>query len=192
MVMKIDGLSVRHRIYAIKKHDATRLHYDLRLEWNGVLLSWAIPLGPSCCVGVKRKAVEMEDHNREYISFEGVHHTGTIMLWDVGTWEPHPACEDIERSLCDGYLRFILHGGKLKGEWLLVRADDPRNSSQIIWWLTKQADEFVALPSEPSILEMMPNGMKSGRTMEEIARQWATPRKKHGGQTNLFLEDAQH
>jgi len=80
--------ALHERAYAMKKHHATRLHYDLRLEWNGVLLSWALPDGPSCCAGVIRKAIEMEDHSRTNLLFEGVHETGPIMLWDRGTWEP--------------------------------------------------------------------------------------------------------
>jgi DNA ligase D-like protein (predicted 3'-phosphoesterase) len=77
--------ALRERAYAMKKHHATRLHYDLRLEWNGVLLSWALPDGPSCCGGAIRQAIEMEDHNRANLLFEGVHETGPIMLWDRGT-----------------------------------------------------------------------------------------------------------
>src|SRR5580658_3583892 len=100
--------ALRERAYAMKKHHATRLHYDLRLEWNGVLLSWALPEGPSYRVGVMRKAVEMEDHRRANLLFEGVHETGPIMLWDRGTWSPDSESEDIESSLRRGILRFTL------------------------------------------------------------------------------------
>ncbi len=105
----------RERAYAMKEHLATRLHYDLRLECNGVLLSWALPDGPSCRAGEIRKAIEMEDHNRANLLFEGVHETGPIMLWDRGTWEPHLESDDILSSLRRGILRFTLHGERLKG-----------------------------------------------------------------------------
>src|ERR1700733_11497778 len=98
------------RKYAFKKHHATRLHYDLRLEWNGFLLSWALPEGPSCNAGIIREAIEMEDHRTINLLFEGVHHTGPIMLWDRGTWEPHLESDDIESSLRNGILRFTLRG----------------------------------------------------------------------------------
>ena len=103
------------------KHHATRLHYDLRLEWNGVLLSWALPEGPSCRVGMAREAIEMPDHRKKYLSFEGVHETGPIMLWDRGTWVPDPHCEDVKSSLREGVLQFTLCGEKLEGGWILTR-----------------------------------------------------------------------
>ena len=112
--------------YAMKKHLATRLHYDLRLEWNGILLSWALPEGPSCHAGVAREAVEMDDHNLAYLQFEGIHETGPIMLWDCGTWEPDQKCEDIYGSLRQGTLRFKLCGEKLKGGWTLTKANITR------------------------------------------------------------------
>src|ERR1041385_1396263 len=114
----------------MKKHDATSLHYDLRLEWNGRLLSWALPDGPSCNATVIREATEMEDHRSEYASFEGLHETGTIMLWDRGTWEPYPECEDIEKSLRKGILRFTLHGEKLIGDWTLIRISTARDEGR--------------------------------------------------------------
>ena len=111
---------LRERAYAMKKHHARRLHYDLRLEWNGVLLSWALPKGPSYCAGVICQAIEMDDHSRANLLFEGVHETGTIALWDRGTWEPHLESDDIEGSLRRGILRFTLHGERLRGAWSLV------------------------------------------------------------------------
>ena len=134
----------RERAYAMKKHRATSLHYDLRLEWNGVLLSWAIRECPSCCAGVIRKAIEMEDHRIANLVFEGVHETGPIMLWDRGTWEPHPESADIESSLRSGILRFTLHGEKLKGGWTLIRANSQKNVPRPVWTLCKEADPFPA------------------------------------------------
>src|SRR5580658_8390465 len=135
--------ALRERPYAMKKHHATRLHYDLRLEWNGVLLSWALPEGPNCRAGVLRKAVEMQDHRAANLLFEGVHATGPIMLWDCGAWEPHRESKDIESSLRRGILRFTLHGEKLKGGWVLARTSNVRNVPRPIWTLSKEADSFA-------------------------------------------------
>jgi len=174
------------RAYAMKKHRATRLHYDLRLEWNGVLLSWALPEGPSCRAGVLREAIEMEDHRVANLLFEGVHETGPIMLWDRGTWEPHPEFEDIESCLRNGILRFTLYGERLKGGWMLARTN--RNASRTVWTLAKLADRFIESTPDKSILEEQPNSIKSGGTMEEIVRDWATPKNKYARQTRLFDE----
>ena len=120
------------RAYAMKKHRATRLHYDLRLEWNGVLLSWALPEGPSCRAEVPREAIQMEDHRVVNMLFEGVHETAPIMLWDRGTWEPHSEFKDIASCLRKGILRFTLYGERLKGSWMLARTN--RNVPRPVWW----------------------------------------------------------
>ena len=173
------------RAYVMKKHHATRLHYDLRLEWNGVLLSWALPEGPSCQAGVIREAIEMEDHKREYILFEGVHETGPIMLWDCGTWEPHPESEDIEDSLRRGILRFTLYGEKLKGAWTLTKMNTARNMSRTVWTLCKHADPFAEIHVDRCILEEQPNSI-TGKTMEDIVQGWTKPRDKDERQSRLF------
>jgi bifunctional non-homologous end joining protein LigD len=178
--------ALRERAYAMKKHHATRLHYDLRLEWNGVLLSWARPEGPSCRLGVIRKAIEMEDHSRANLLFEGVHETGPIMLWDRGTWEPYPESDDIESSLRRGILRFTLRGEKLKGDWTLARTNTPKNAPRPIWTLSKQAASFAASLADKCVLEEQPNSISTGRTMEEIVRDWKKPKDKHERQTKLF------
>ena len=107
----------------MQKHLASHLHYDLRLEWNGVLLSWAVPKGPSIDPQDKRLAMHVEDHPIEYGTFEGVipegYGAGIVMLWDQGTWEPET--EDVDASLRKGDLKFRLNGFKLKGSWVLVR-----------------------------------------------------------------------
>lgn len=150
MESKVNRRALRRRAYAMKKHRATRLHYDLRLEWNGVLLSWALPEGPSCRAGVLREAIEMEDHRVANLLFEGVHETGPIMLWDRGTWEPYPEFEDIESCLRNGILRFALYGEKLKGGWMLARTN--RNASRTVWTVAKLADRFIESTPDKSIL----------------------------------------
>jgi bifunctional non-homologous end joining protein LigD len=188
MAAKNSGHTFGEREYGFKKHDATRLHYDLRLEWNGVLLSWVLPDGPSYRVGVERNAIEMPDHRKKYLSFEGVHETGTIMLWDRGIWAPDPNSEDIESSLRRGILQFTLHGEKLEGRWMLARTNSARNSTRPIWTLCKQIDSFAGKYVDMCVLKEQPNSVATGRTMEEIVRDWTRPKDKYKLQTKLFIE----
>ena len=174
------------RAYAMKKHHATRLHYDLRLEWNGVLYSWALPDGPSCRAGAIRKAIEMEDHRRENLLFEGVHETGPIMLWDRGTWELNMESDDIKSILRKGILRFTLRGEKLKGSWTLTRMNSASAARRPIWTLCKQVDSFAASQDDTCVLEERPNSISTGRTMEEIVRDWTRPKDRHERQMKLF------
>jgi bifunctional non-homologous end joining protein LigD len=176
----------RERSYVMKKHHATRLHYDLRLEWNGVLLSWALPDGPSCCAGAIRKAIEMKDHSRANVVFEGVHDTGPIMLWDRGTWEPQLESDDIESALLRGVLRFTLRGEKLKGGWTLARINNTRNASEPVWTLCKQADSFAQNRADKCVLQERPNSVDTGKTMEEIVRDWTRPKDRYKRQRRLF------
>src|SRR5579863_9897267 len=131
----------RHELaFVVQKHQASHLHYDFRLEWNGVLLSWAVPKGPSLDPSVKRLAMHVEDHPVEYGGFEGVipegeYGGGTVMVWDRGTWEPE--VPDVDAALRKGELKFTLLGKKLKGSWVLVRT--PRG-----WLLIKHRDEFAS------------------------------------------------
>src|ERR1043165_56234 len=133
--------------YVIQKHDATRLHYDFRLEWDGVLKSWAVPKGPSLDPAEKRLAVQVEDHPIDYATFEGVipegeYGAGPVILWERGTWTPE---SDPREGLRRGRLRFSLSGEKLSGTWNLVRmsgrskGDGDRN-----WLLIKSADDAAA------------------------------------------------
>src|SRR2546430_10005824 len=110
--------------FCVQKHLASHLHYDFRLEHNGVLLSWAVPKGPSLNPKDKRLAMRVEDHPLDYWDFEGVipegYGAGIVMLWDKGTWSPAPGFEDVDAALKKGELKFALDGVKLKGSWVLV------------------------------------------------------------------------
>src|ERR1044072_1189367 len=130
--------------YVIQKHDATRLHYDLRLELDGVMMSWAVTRGPSLVPGDKRLAIHVEDHPIEYNKFEGVipegeYGGGTVMIWDRGTWAP--VDPDVDAALAKGELKFRLDGEKLRGEWVLVRMGKRRGETRNPWLLIKHRDE---------------------------------------------------
>src|SRR6516225_8680554 len=135
-------------LYLIQKHQATNLHYDFRLEWNGVLLSWAVPKGPSLDPSVKRLAMRTEDHPLEYGDFEGVipageYGGGTVMLWDKGAWVPEGP--DVDSALKAGELKFKLNGRKLKGSWVLVRTRGyGGNRSRSAWLLIKHRDQYAS------------------------------------------------
>jgi bifunctional non-homologous end joining protein LigD len=158
--------------FVIQKHAATRLHYDFRLGWNGVLKSWAVTKGPSYFPGDKRLAVQVEDHPLEYGSFEGIipkgqYGGGTVMLWDRGTWEPHG---DVEEGLKKGNLKFTLHGKKLKGNWVLVRmAGRAANATKPNWLLIKEHDKEARGADKKPITETAPNSVATGRDLEAIA-----------------------
>ncbi|HET9616453.1 MAG TPA: DNA polymerase ligase N-terminal domain-containing protein, partial [Pseudolabrys sp.] len=157
--------------FVIQKHDATRLHYDLRLELDGVMKSWAVTRGPSLVPGEKRLAVEVEDHPIEYNKFEGAipegeYGGGTVMIWDRGTWEPEG---DPQRGLAKGHLAFKLHGEKLEGGWHLVRMHRRPNEKRNNWLLIKQHDETERSARDPDILEEQPLSVVSGRDLDEIA-----------------------
>jgi len=157
-------------IFVVQKHRATQLHYDFRLEWNGVLLSWAVPKGPSLDPSVKRLAMQVEDHPVEYGNFEGVvpsdeYGGGTVMVWDTGTWELE--VPDFDEALRKGDLKFILHGKKLHGSWALVRTRGFGSSSKPSWLLIKHRDQFA---SESDITADQPTSVLSHRLLAEIAR----------------------
>ncbi len=162
--------------FVIQKHAATRLHYDFRLGWNGVLKSWACTKGPSYVTADKRLAVQVEDHPMEYGGFEGIipkgqYGGGTVMLWDEGTWEPQTAYPDVDEGLRTGSLKFILHGEKLKGKWALIRMGGKyANESKPNWLLIKEHDDFERKSDDPAITEAEPNSVITGRSIEEIAK----------------------
>jgi bifunctional non-homologous end joining protein LigD len=165
------GNRVPSLLYVIQKHRASHLHYDFRLEWNGVLLSWAVPKGPSLDPSVKRLAMQVEDHPIEYADFEGVipageYGGGTVMVWDRGTWEPEQA--DVNAALDKGDLKFTLHGDKLKGSWVLVRTRGyGGRSGKSSWLLIKHRDQYV---STQDITEEKPYSAQTHRLLADIAR----------------------
>jgi bifunctional non-homologous end joining protein LigD len=159
-------------LYVIQKHAASHLHYDFRLEWHGVLLSWAVPKGPSLDPSVKRLATAVEDHPVEYGGFEGViqegeYGGGTVMLWDRGTWTPEDP--DVDASLKKGELKFTLKGEKLRGSWVLVRTKlGYGGSAKPQWLLIKHRDQYA---SARDILVEEPRSVISNRLLAEIARE---------------------
>jgi bifunctional non-homologous end joining protein LigD len=158
--------------YVVQKHRATRLHYDFRLEWRGVLLSWAVPKGPSLDPATKRLAMQTEDHPLEYASFEGVipageYGGGTVMVWDRGTWTPET--EDVDRALARGELKFALAGKKLRGSWVLVRTRGrPDDGARSAWLLIKHRDAYARDDEEPTVTA--PRSVVTRRLLAEIAR----------------------
>ena len=159
--------------YVIQKHAARRLHYDFRLELDGVLKSWAVPEGPSLVAGKKRLAVETEDHPLEYGGFEGVippgqYGSGTVMIWDQGTWTPE---FDPEFGYKKGHLKFRLNGRKLKGQWHLVRMARKPREKQDSWLLFKSDDEAARPADAADILAEKPHSAATGRNMEAIGRE---------------------
>jgi bifunctional non-homologous end joining protein LigD len=175
-------------LFCVQKHLASHLHYDLRLEHNGVLLSWAVPKGPALDPAVKRLAMHVEDHPIEYGDFEGVipegYGAGIVMLWDTGTWTPESP--DVDTALRKGDLKFTLSGFKLKGSWVLVRT---RGGDGRSWLLIKHRDEW----SGPvDITDFAPLSVKSGGDLPDILAAdnpdiWRTNRPASGGQTGALL-----
>jgi bifunctional non-homologous end joining protein LigD len=177
--------------YVIQKHAARRLHYDFRLEMDGVLKSWAVPEGPSLIAGKKRLAVATEDHPLDYGGFEGVipegqYGSGTVMIWDQGSWTPD---FDPAFGYKKGHLKFHLNGKKLRGQWHLVRMKPKPREKNENWLLFKSDDEAARPVDVPDILAEKPHSAATGRSIEAIARekdrQWASgkgeitePRKK--------------
>ena len=153
-------------MFCVQKHLASRLHYDFRLEHRGVLLSWAVPKGPSLNPQDKRLCVRVEDHPFDYGEFEGVipsgYGAGVVMLWDLGTWAPESESEDVDRALNAGQLKFKLDGTKLKGSWALVRLKDSKN-----WLMIKHKDEWAG-PID--IGTFAPDSVKTGGSMADILK----------------------
>jgi bifunctional non-homologous end joining protein LigD len=157
--------------YVIQKHAARRLHYDLRLELDGVMKSWAVTRGPSLVPGEKRLAIAVEDHPVEYNSFEGTipqgeYGGGTVLIWDRGQWQPDG---DPHAGLRKGQLDFTLEGEKLTGRWHLVRIRGRDGEKKQPWLLIKGKDEAARGPGDPDILEEEPRSVVSGRSIPEIA-----------------------
>ncbi len=184
------------RFFCVQKHLASHLHYDFRLEHNGVLLSWAVPKGPSLDPKTKRLAMHVEDHPFDYGEFEGVipegYGAGIVMLWDRGTWVPEVA--DVDAALKKGDLKFTLNGYKLKGSWVLVRTGGrypgARSGSDArSWLLIKHRDEWAG---ELDIAEFAPRSVKSNGDFEDILAEktpaiWQSNRPAKGGEAGAML-----
>ena len=158
--------------FVIQKHAARRLHYDFRLELDGVLKSWAIPKGPSLDPSEKRLAVEVEDHPLDYGGFEGIipqgqYGGGTVLLWDRGTWEPLQA--NPQKSFADGMIKFALHGAKLHGHWMLLRLKRKPRDKTDNWLLIKERDEAAIPGSGSAVVDELDESVASHRTIKEIA-----------------------
>ena len=163
-----EGFADRLR-FVVQHHMARRAHYDLRLEWGGVLLSWAVPRGPSYNTRDRRLAVQVEDHPLEYRNFEGTipkgeYGGGTVMLWDEGSWEPQV---DVDEALRQGSLKFILKGRRLRGKWALVRMKAKAGETKDNWLLLKEKDEYAQ--SSDGVSGFV-TSIRTGRSMAEIEK----------------------
>jgi bifunctional non-homologous end joining protein LigD len=167
---KVTSRKTRALMFVIQKHDATRLHYDFRLELEGVLKSWAVPKGIPTAKGDKRLAMHVEDHPVDYGNFEGIipagnYGAGSMMVWDTGTWEPRDS--DPVKALRDGKLKFLLHGKKLDGEWTLVRMRARSDQNGKDEWLLIKSGENT----KPISKKRDDESILTHRTMAEIAAQ---------------------
>ncbi len=187
----------RERFFCVQKHLASHLHYDFRLEHNGVLLSWAVPKGPSLDPKTRRLAMQTEDHPIDYGQFEGVipegYGAGIVMLWDQGTWTPE--VEDIDAAMRKGDLKFTLNGYKLKGSWVLVRTSGRyagrtgAGADGRSWLLIKHRDEWSG---ELDITTFAPRSVKSDGDFEDILAEdtpalWLSNRPAKTGDTGAML-----
>jgi bifunctional non-homologous end joining protein LigD len=184
--------------FVVQKHRASRLHYDFRLEMDGVLKSWAVPKGPSLDPADKRLAMQVEDHPVSYFDFEGIipennYGAGTVMVWDVGTWTPQG---DVHQMLSKGDLKFHLDGQKLKGDFALIHIRSRKPGSRgNEWLLIKHRDAYVV---EGYDIDQYDSSALTGRTMDQIARdagsaEWQSNRQASTGGTtkkNEWLADS--
>lgn len=159
--------------FVVQKHDARRLHYDFRLEMDGVLKSWAVTKGPSLIPGEKRLAVHVEDHPLEYGDFEGTipkgeYGGGTVIVWDRGTWSP---IGDARKGLAKGHLDFELDGEKLQGRWHLVRMRGKPGEKRDNWLLIKGDDDFARSDGDADVLDERPESVKTGRQIADVANE---------------------
>src|SRR3982751_6336144 len=179
--------------FCVQKHLASHLHYDFRLEHHGVLLSWAVPKGPSLDPKTRRLAMHVEDHPFEYGTFEGVipegYGAGIVMLWDTGTWTPE--VDDVDAAIKKGDLKFSLDGYKLKGSWVLVRTGGryPGGGDRS-WLLIKHKDEWAG---EVDIAAFAPLSVKSEGDFADILAGgnpeiWISNRPAQGGETGAMFQ----
>jgi bifunctional non-homologous end joining protein LigD len=187
--------------FCVQKHLASHLHYDFRLEHKGVLLSWAVPKGPSLNTADKRLAMRVEDHPFDYGEFEGVipegYGAGIVMLWDRGTWKPEPQTPDVDKALEKGELKFTLEGVKLKGSWVLVRTrggpfgKSGSDGESRSWLLIKHRDEWAG---SLDVTKKFDKSVKSFGDFEDILAQekpdiWESHRPAEGGAAGKMLQD---
>ncbi|MGH9312431.1 MAG: DNA polymerase ligase N-terminal domain-containing protein [Vicinamibacterales bacterium] len=188
--------ATKKRFFCVQKHLASHLHYDLRLEHDGVLLSWAVPKGPSLDPKTKRLAMHVEDHPIEYGSFEGVipsgYGAGIVMLWDYGTWTPAGDDADVDAALKKGDLKFTLDGYKLKGSWVLVRTGGRFGGGDgKSWLLIKHRDDWAG---DLDITEFAPKSVKSEGDFEDILAAdnpdvWVSNKPAKGGDAGKMLQE---
>jgi len=185
------------RFFCVQKHLASHLHYDFRLEHDGVLLSWAVPKGPSLDPATKRLAMHVEDHPIEYGEFEGVipsgYGAGIVMLWDRGTWTPE--VDDVDEALAKGDLKFSLNGFKLKGSWVLVRTKGGHwggstSGGDRSWLLIKHRDDWAG---QVDVTEFAPLSIKSSGDFADILSQdnpeiWQSHRPAQGGEAGAMFQ----
>jgi bifunctional non-homologous end joining protein LigD len=181
------------RFFCVQKHLASHLHYDVRLEHNGVLLSWAVPKGPSLDPSTKRLAMMVEDHPIEYGTFEGVipsgYGAGIVMLWDRGTWTPE--VDDVDAALKKGDLKFTLDGYKLKGSWVLVRTKGKwAGGGDRSWLLIKHRDDWAG---DVDIADFAPLSVKSKGDFADILAEdnpdiWISHRPAQGGEAGALFQ----
>jgi bifunctional non-homologous end joining protein LigD len=193
---KVAAAGRPERFFCVQKHLASHLHYDFRLEHNGVLLSWAVPKGPSLDPKTKRLAMHVEDHPVDYGEFEGVipegYGAGIVMLWDRGTWTPE--VDDVDAALKKGDLKFTLNGFKLKGSWVLVRtggryAGARGGDASRQWLLIKHKDDWSG---DLDITEFAPRSVKSDGDFEDILAEdtpavWQSHKPAKGGDAGAML-----
>ena len=192
-------------IFCVQKHLASHLHYDFRLEHDGVMLSWAVPKGPSLNPKDKRLAMRVEDHPLDYAEFEGVipegYGAGIVLLWDQGTWTPAEGFEDVGRALEKGELKFTLDGVKLKGSWVLVRTRGPysrdstnrglSSDASRSWLLIKHRDDWAG---DVDVTEVAAQSVKSFGDFEDILAKdkpdvWESHRPAKGGAAGKMLAE---
>src|SRR5437868_4041282 len=172
--------------FVVQKHDASRLHWDFRLELDGVLKSWAVPKGPSLDPDEKRLAMRTEDHPLDYGGFEGTipkgeYGGGTVMLWDQGRWVPEPS-KDPRKTIEEGHLHFTLEGERMKGEWVMFRLKPRPGEKAEPWMLKKVTDNFADPEDGDALVDNCVTSVTTGRTMAEIAAGEDVWRSNRGGQ----------
>jgi bifunctional non-homologous end joining protein LigD len=172
--------------FVVQKHDASRLHWDFRLELDGVLKSWAVPKGPSLDPDEKRLAMRTEDHPLDYGAFEGTipkgeYGGGTVMLWDHGRWIPAPG-KDPRKTIEEGHLHFTLEGERMKGEWVMFRLKPRPGEKAEPWMLKKVTDDFADPADGDALVDNCVTSVTTGRTMAEIAAGEDVWRSNRGGQ----------